>query len=89
MVGKILCWLGLHSWLLGKILSARFCRRCGLMQCWRIPGRGSWTTIGQLTTKRGFDEKMRDTLEDVYLTWKQTGLFPLAPDFFIDFQIEK
>jgi len=86
-MGGVLCWLGLHKWLWGKVLPARFCRRCGLLQSWRIPGMGSWTTIGQLTTKlRAFDEGTRDALDDLYLTWKQTGCFPSRFDFLLSFR---
>lgn len=48
MVGTWLCRLGVHGWLLCKFWPHRFCKRCGLLQAWRLPGRKSWTTVGSL-----------------------------------------
>ena len=73
-MGSALCWLGLHKWILGKVLPARFCQRCGLLQHWRLPGMKSWTTVGRLMAQMGtFDEHARDRLDDFYITWGQTG----------------
>lgn len=73
-MGRFLCWLGLHRWILGKVLAARFCQRCGLLQHWRLPGMGSWTTVGRLLPKIGnFNEQARDMFDRLYLTWQESG----------------
>lgn len=71
---ELMCRLGIHKWILCKDLPARFCGRCGLLQHWRLPGMGSWTTVGQLLPKIGnWDKQARDALDALYLAWQQVG----------------
>lgn len=74
MVGKWLCRRGVHRWILCRFWPHRFCRRCGMLQAWRLPGRKSWTTIGEVLAKAGaFDETTRDKFDRMYLDYMQAG----------------